>query len=386
MGSSVTVHPGASRRGVLPAMVSYAEKLNGWRAALSRARFRQANVLVIGNSITEGFYSNDTIATDHPTFRARGLCAQLRYLLSEHYGGDPGQGIVLCTDSRVVGSGGATIYGSLGISAAGGYRINNTGQKVAFTTTEAATDVWIHGWWEDARCGPFRYQIDGGSVQTSSFSGPATDTDFTVKLTGLSNASHLIEILPAATPTQQVDIAGFSVFNAGTTSKVAVHRVGQGGAYFDTMIYPTSNGANPRSNRLTLGRPAADLCILAFGANEASTAGFGAAWTPARYETALRDFIGYATGTYGCDVLLASLCRQNPSQVGNYGEAAFYAVHERIAADTARVAHFDLSIAPHWASYAAASAAGLMQDYVHPNHAGHADISRLMYRELFTDL
>jgi hypothetical protein len=381
------VRPDGTEVSLQGGMVSGTEKLNGWRAAVSRARFRQANILIIGNSITEGFYANDTVATNLPVFRERGMCAQLRYLISEHYGGDPGQGIVLCTDTRVVGAGGATLYGSLGISAAGGYRISNTGQTVTLTTTEACTDIWIHGWWEDSRCEAFIYTVDGGGDQTSPFAGPATDTDFTVKLTGLSNTTHTIVIKPAATPTAQVDIAGFSIFNAGTTSKVAVHRIGQGGAYFDSMIYPmTDTGANPRSNRLTLGRPVTDLCVLAFGANEASTAGEAASWTPARYETALRDFIGYAAGTYGCDVLLASLNRQNPSQVGSYGEQAFYDVHAEIAADTARVAHFDLTIAPQWASYAAASAAGLMQDNVHPNHAGHADIGRLLYRALFLDL
>lgn len=359
--------------------ISYPEHLAHTKLALAQANFRQCNITVCGNSITAGYFANDTSSTDWPVFRERGYAGQLRKRLESVYG-TVGEGVILCNDSRVTYSGAQSI-GSTGITMAGGLRISNTGQTVTLVT-QACTDVWVHGWWEsDAKCAAFRYTVDGGSTQTASISALGNDADYTVKITGLANTTHTIVILPASTATKQIDIAGFSVFGADTIRGVVVNRMGEGGGYVDTMFFPMSNtGAQPRSNRLTFGRTQTDLAILAFGANESSQTGEGISWTPDRYRTALLDVVTYLTDTYGCDVLLASLVRQNPSQVSSLTEQAFYSIHEEIAAANPRVAHWDLSRNARWATYSAADDAGLLHDNVHPGLAGHSDIASLLSR------
>ncbi|MBQ0917446.1 SGNH/GDSL hydrolase family protein [Hydrogenophaga aromaticivorans] len=366
-------------------LVEHRDHLSRFDTAMSQSLYSRVGITICGNSITQGYYANDVVTPNNPVFEQRGFCGQLRdrFALAN---GTVGIGAITFADSRCTLGGGANLNESIGLTRAGGARINAVGETATLTLTEPATEIWVHGWWEsDAKCEAWTYSVDGAADETASISALGSDKDYTVKITGLSNATHTLVIKPAATPTKQVDIAGFSVFSSSQSGGIVVNRFGKGGGYLESLFYPMSNvGANPRSNRLTFGRTETDLAVLAFGANEASVTGEGVAWTPTRYRTALLDLVNYLTDTYGCSVLLASLVRQNPTQVGSYGEEAFYDIHREIANDNQHVAHFDLSLSDKWATYSAASAAGLLIDNVHPKLIGHSDIASLMYRGLMT--
>lgn len=369
--------------------LTHGDNLRDWRSKLSRAQFRQTNIAVFGNSLTDGAYCNDTASENQAVYRERGWVPQLRSRFRSAVLPAVGEGLIGFGDARITSSGTLSIP-STGITrATGGSRINNTGQSITLVTTDPCNEVWVHGWWEsDAKCAPFVYTVDGGADQTASaVNALGSDKDYTFKITGLSSASHTIVIKPAATPTKQIDIAGFSVFLTDGASKgVAVHRAGRGGGYIDNFFYLAAESANPRSSRLTFGRLGVDLVILQFFNNESGTNGESVGWAPGaqstkNYYTFTKDVVDQITGTYGCDVVLATLTRRQ-SSISTYGEQAFVDVHARIASENSRCAHFDLALSPRWATYATAAANGLMQDGVHPNLAGHSDIARLVYEAI----
>ena len=355
------------------------DKIRYFSNKLKKSLFEPCGITVVGNSLTEGFYANDALTTDNAAFRTRGYVAQARDRLANNYS-EVGEGVIMCVDDRVV-SVGATLNASLGITRQGGYRISNSGQTVTLTTP-VCTEVHIHGWWEsDAKCEAFTYSVDGGGDQTASISALGNDTDYTVVVSGLSLQVHTVVIKPAATVTKQVDIAGFSAFS-DSSKGVQVNRLGKGGGYLSTMFYPTSDtGANPRSNRLTLGRTRTDLLVLAFGANESSVTGEGVGYTPAIYRAELIDLITYATDTFGCDVMFLTLGEQNPSQVGSFGEAAFYDIHTELSNSMDRVAHLNIR-SGQFETYQTAVDSGMMIDNVHYNLSGHSFIGELIARKL----
>lgn len=358
--------------------ITYPEHLTISRRKMAAALYRPFNITCIGNSITFGQYAGDVGTVDQNLLRYRGWVGQLRALFSPRYG-TVGEGVIQMADTRVTQSG-AQAVASIGVTRAtpGGYRLDADADWVEFSTVENAPEVWSHGWWEsDAKCpNSFLYTVDGGADQTLTIGPLGTDKDWTAKITGLSDAPHVIRI--KGVTGKQLDLAGFQIARPNSNGGgVRLHRLAQSGGYLNTVFFNTGDSGNIRSDRLTLGRPATDLLILAFGVNEASTSGETAGHTPAAYESDLRRIVTYATGTYGCDVLLLSTGRRDPTQVHSAGDEAFFGVHEEIAAENSRVAHLDMKRL--WGTYAQASAAGLMYDTVHPRLIGHSHMAKTVF-------
>lgn len=368
---------GVPRLHVGRSALSYPEHLAATRAKLAAARYRPVNITCIGNSITEGQKAGDATNTDD-LYRTRGWLGQLRSLFADRYG-DPGEGVIQIGDARITQNGCQAI-GSIGITRyTGGYRMNAATDWIELAAPQC-TEIWVHGWWEsDAKVpGPWSYTIDGGAAVQAAGFPTGTDQDYTIKITGLSDATHTIRLL--GRDGYQIDIAGFTVLRK-SASGVRFHRLAKGGGYIDNAFYLSTDAVNPRSYRLTYRRPETDLLILGFGANESSsTGGEPIGWTFAKYDLWLRDAVNVATNTYAQEVLLLSLTRRSASQEATYGQDAFYQLHETLAAENTRVAHFDM--ARIWGDNAAMVSAGLLQDTIHPNLLGHSDLAAALYDAL----
>lgn len=364
------------------ASVSHIDHLAGVATKLQQAPYRRFNITGLGHSLLFGYWSNDDASQPEsdPRIRQRGTYRVAQQNLCRRFGvPDPGEGIILNSDTRVTQSGTQAI-GSTGITMGppGGYRLADTGDTLTLTLTEkGVTEIWVHGWQEnDAKCGPWTYTIDGGADQicttAQGFPTNQTDYDYTVKIRGLSPDSLHTLVIKGATG-NQIDIAGFSVWGDPTRG-IAFSRMAVGGGYLNTAVYLSTGAQNPRSNRLTLLRPETDLLVIQYGTNEMTVSGQAAGHTPTTYSAQLTDFVNVATNTYNIPVLLVSSNYHNPSAgvVGTYGEDAFYNVHETIAAANPKVAHWDWRDLPEFASYSTALANGLMYgtDAIHTSSKG----------------
>lgn len=360
--------------------LSHPSHLSRWNKALALAEFKRVTMMICGNSLPQGQRSDDGASGNDATYRKRGFVGQMRNQFGSMFY-ETGEGIILTSDPRVVKVGTLGIP-SIGITASGqGQRIRGAGQYVEITIDDA-NELWTHILWETAsNNAPLAYQINGGSVVQAAYPALTDGASYAYKLRGLSSGTNVIRILPnTADAAKQINIEGFSSWNDTRDRGVALHRLAIGGGRLSDQFYPSSNAANPRADWITLGQFAPSLIAFSFGQNELSAAGQALGHTPDTYYTLLKDKVTYCTDVLGCSVLLISLTRFNPSQVGsNYTEEQFYQVHERIALENRHVAHFDLSRIARWKSYETARRHNLMFDDIHPFLRGHTDISRLIF-------
>jgi len=436
--------------GILPgrAALSYPQHLVRSRVLQNACRTRTFRMMTIGNSINFGCWSSGSVvdlgnpALAEPV-RLGGFVNQLRRTMNDYYGTtSPGEGVIINSDARVTSSG-AQGVASLGITNQVGLRLLEASDHVTLTTlasdTSTICDVhFSHG--NHTGYGEFRYQVNGGAIQTVTdqiTASPATNTSLlpmytgafsnnfecvgTYRITGLTPGVNTIKIMPAASGLIYFDHAGWSLWNRDpedSSHGIAISQQSASGSYLSASVTPvvgSSATAQPRSAMLTVGRAAPDLVIISFGANEYSTTGESLGHTPASYQTALTDLVNWITNSYinpryskyplttaasgtqyyynaantdvtgysankvGADVLLVSTGRRQ-LPVSSYGMDAFEGVHENIAANNPRVAHLNLNRT--WGDWTAADTTQRMYDAVHPNAIGHSDMAKIITEAL----
>jgi len=349
----------------------YPSHLPRWRSRLAAARYRQANVVCVGDSITVGRYANNMVSIDDATWRQRGFVAQLRALFADRYG-DVGEGYLQNGDPRVTSVGTQTIK-MLGLGGNG--RRLDRGDTLT-SVLPRCTDIVIKYWWEsNAASAMFSYTIDGGtSVTPSAPSGG--DLYQTVTISGLADTAHTVVITGPASLHADVNCVG--AFR-GLASGVAVHRSGASGGYLTDCFELASSGSNAvRSVRMATLQLNADLLIIEFGANESGVGQPGK--TPDLFAAGLATVVDTATDY--CDVVLVAGPRWNPSMFAStpFTDDDFYEAMRSVAAANPNVAMFDLKRV--WGGYPTAHVNGFYVDDIHPNLIGHADMGRLLFEAI----
>lgn len=441
--------PGVSKNSLRPgaAALSHPEHLAKSRVLLNACRDRTFRLACIGNSINFGCWSTGSVVSlADPALaegpRLGGFNNRLRRSLNAAFGTtSPGEGVIINSDARVTSSGAQSVA-SLGITQAVGLRLHESSDHATLTTlagdTSTIVDIhFTHG--DHTQYGPFRYQINGGSVETVTdlvTSNPLSNTSLypmytgelsnnfesvgTYRITGLTPGVNVIKVMPDADGVHYFDLAGWSLWDRDpddSSHGIAVNQISASGSYLSSVVISTTpaSASQPRHNMLTVGRSLPDLVVLSFGANEYSTTGEGLGHTPTNYNAILTDFVnwitteyinpkyskypltsaaagnqyfynasnpdvtGYSASKVGCDVLLVSTGRRQPP-VSSYGMDAFEAVHENLAATNSRVAHLNLGRV--WGDWTAADATQRMYDVVHPGAIGHADMAKMITEAL----
>lgn len=426
---------------------NYPEHLNRSRALMNAARDRTFRIACIGNSINFGCWStNAAVSLADPALaegpRLAGFNNRLRTSLNAAFGTtSPGEGVIINSDARVTSSG-AQGVASLGITQSVGLRLHEAGDSATLTTlagdTSTICDIhFTHG--DHTNYGPFRYQINGGAIQSVTdnvTANPLTNTALypmytgvaannfesvgTYRITGLTPGVNVIKVMPDAGGLLYFDLAGWSLWDRdpdNSSHGISISQISASGSYLSSVVTATSppSSAQPRANMLTIGRALPDLMVFSFGANECSTTGQGLGHTPTNYRTILTDITNWCTNTYispryskypltslavgnqyfynasnpdvtaynagkvGCDVLLLSTGRRQPP-VSIYGQEAFVDVHEDLAQANPRIDHLDLG--DIWGDWTDANAAQRMFDEVHPGSLGHADVEKILLNYL----
>lgn len=238
-----------------------------FRSVLSKRAFQQVTIAVIGDSISEGFWSGLNWDRAYPV--------QLRKLMQAKYGGqDEGFVTVYTDDQRWTQTGtGWTKVGYKGLGAA--QRSSATsGDKLTFTFKGVGVDI-IHS--KNTDGGSCVVKIDG--VDMTPLNCYATAEVFAQKQSydGLTSGDHVLEIY-APTDGKKVYVEGAYVKTVGDTKGIRVDRRARSGSY--TGDWTSTLMLN------TFTTQPADLFIIALGIND-----LGSNQTIAQFKSRLQTII-----------------------------------------------------------------------------------------------
>jgi lysophospholipase L1-like esterase len=317
-----------------------------WRRAAAVAGTGAARYAKIGDSISAG--QGLAPATQSPP-------VVMGRMLAAHGLPPRGASVILnprtrFPDARLAFTGPWAEFGSPALTTLAS--AGAAGASVSFSTVvEQAGEHQVRVIFLDGSA-PFQVAVDDGPAATITPAGSAALATATLPLPGLTAGPHTVRITAGGElhlgsvgieATTGIALCDFGISMATTADWVA------DGAPFSALRHVQAW--------------APDLAIIALMTNDAHNL----AVPPPRYAANLEAMVTALAGT--CDVVLEAQIPGDPAFVdlAPYREALY-----RVA-DATGVPVLDLF--DRWGSYAAADAAGLMDDGFHPNAAGAADIA-----------
>lgn len=363
-------------------------KLAATRAKLANAASRQVSIVCIGDSITEGFYSTD--AADNSdgvqlTFwQTSGWVAKLRGLYANTYG-HPGYGFWPCRPGTnfTLGGGAANQNASSFGSFKYNWPLSASTHTVTMTTPSDHIDT-IRVYAFNNTTAAFRYQIDGGTLTTSSPAPTNTDAPYSVDIAVGANTAHTLLLQGPTSGT--ATISGVGYFDSSVKG-VAVHRAALAGKVLKdaTTMFDGTAAGNIRSIRSQTTAFAADLVVIFLSANNVTGGWSTYALTVEQVYAGFCLVVDQIIAD-GADVLLVTGPWRDPTSVATppSNQATYDAAIKRVAASRPRCAYLDLKT--QQVSYAVANARGfyLSGDVIHPGSAGHIEIANAVYNAIAT--
>lgn len=346
-----------------PPYVYKHEALARWVKALGSQLVTRAELLFIGDSTVAGLGAdNSPSGAETTTSILNSVPAQVRSLIAARTFVDPGEGLVMPTDTRWVLAAAATLNSG---TASGPLmrHINLPSASATATIQLAGTDfeVW---WYKAGTLAAPTITIDGTPVTVPAGANgqnkvtiPAVaDGNHTIVVTGVAAASRLSGIVARRNPTKGV----------------GVHRMGIGGQTAATGAGETiaSTRADLFAAEFTNLSPA--LAVIQFSINDWLTQ------VPvATFKANLQLMISHVVTTLGKCVLLsdANQTYHDPATIGALTRAQYAAAMRELCDSNSHVAF--VSQPSLLGTYANANAQGLMiSNSSHPNAGGYGAIAR----------
>lgn len=343
--------------------LAHEEKLSGWQAALANRATAPAQVVVFGDSISEGT-GNSTVLKRWIN-RAQ---AKLRYRYSVTGGADfpfiPAVPKTAVAGFPVTRSGSWVVDSSYGL----GWRtaiLNGADGLITFTFTGTSAKLM---YFKASGTGVMKIVVDGGApvvVDTNSTRNPPAGNGTNTWDTGaLTLGVHTVAVSWDATSTQNVYIMGCFTYNGDETSGV---RILDGSYHGISSTFLTADRNTKASNAMLAAGPVG-LVVIAIETND-----FGNATALATYKASLEAFItALRTGNaqYKGTIVLMNMYKAD-----NRDEATWngYAQQMKdIAAADPKATFFDLRLRmPDMpVTFDGPSALGLYADTLHPNDTG----------------
>lgn len=203
-----------------------ATRLQGWYAALAARDYARANIVCVGDSITEG---------QGATVLDRRYVARLAALLRARYpttgvtsGGRGYLGGALTGTTSFAATSFVTVAGSVGNQSDYGPKrgirtLTGAGQSLTWALTGTAADIM---WVRAGSGGTFSYAVDGGSATNVSTTGSTADGQLTRVSLGAAGA-HTLTVAYVSGGTCFID--GVIEYNGDENAGIMVHDAGHYG-------------------------------------------------------------------------------------------------------------------------------------------------------------
>lgn len=332
-----------------------AAALQTWFAALADRDNNPANVVCLGDSITEG---------EAATTYAKRWVNRFRDQLRARYpttGITGGVGFIPCVTSVTTftwpvarTSGTASFEDNQGpkkraakMSAATTY---------TFTVTGTAIDIM---WYRFSGGGTFSYTVDGGAAANVSTSGTKGDGQLTRVSLGSSGA-HTVTI-NWVSGTAYVD--GIIVYDGDENAGIRVHEAGHSG--ISAVQWDTATDALQWPKAVAALNP--KLLIYSLGVND-----LGQNNTPAQFKAAVQSMLtAIRTAGVSPSVVLQMFWTPNYTGTGGTWDQFVAAAYEIAASDSAVCVLNQTLRMPN----VSGDTLGLYNDTVHPTNKGHAMVA-----------
>ncbi len=349
-----------------------------WRPARNDAGVSRARIICVGGSMTEGYYSSDTLQDS--------WVGKMRTAVQSSYG-NGGAGMFSTSRTDVISSatagavteweGNGSFATTTGPWAAGAQFF---GPGISFITTTAAatatftrlrgTSIRMFNISGSAPRAPFTYSIDGGPPVNVIVPTGTTAIQET-EVTGLSNTDHTVVITWNGVPGDTLSFVGVSAYNS---TGVVVDNLGRAGSL--AANWSVASALGPAYN----GGPSypGDLVITGFGPNDAASSVDADTWiqSVATYLNTVRQATNGET-----DIIFVH------HHFGNFTNPQFYANYAsrmRAIADNYNAAMVNLWAVgrnswDYWNSFGywgdANDPGPSGTDNIHASNAGHQFIS-----------
>jgi lysophospholipase L1-like esterase len=353
-----------------------------WQPKRDTATTGTARLVVVGDSVSQGYYASDLNNTNWVSLMRQSL--QTQY-------GNGGSGFFTTSRSDLAIGADAAIVSAWEtnkslLTATGGWSLGGTGFGPGIcwlTTTSAGTltfqvrgsTIKMYSASGAAPRAPYTYSIDGGApVTVTVATGGSTGVQVNT-VTGLANTTHTIVISWAGTGTDPLFFYGVSGEN---TTGIIVDNMGRAGYKSSDVIANATLGAAWNGGTAY----PADLVIYSMALNDANTAVTADTWLT-NVATYLKEMRAAHNGATDLLLLL--------QHVGNFGSTAGYTLYSQYAARIRGLAEaYGAALVDMWSlgrnswdywnslSYwgNATTAGGIAgTDSVHPSDAGHAYIA-----------
>jgi lysophospholipase L1-like esterase len=342
--------------------------LMGWHAALAGRHYARANVVCLGDSITEG---------QGATAFAHTWPARLRDLLRARFptaGVVGGRGFIGAASTGTLSyTWPATVTGSPTYDTGWGPKRHTpfldgdgTPDLITYSALQGtAVDIL---WGRSSLSGTFRYRVDGGAWTSVDTSGTSQDGQLTRVTLGASGP-HTLEIEAVTAAFKQI-VSGVIEYDGDEASGVSVHDCSHFGWESTSWSTPTDADKWPSA----IGALAPGLIVIMLGANDqwAGTA-------PSTFRTNVAGLIAALRGANIGPVpfppiLLAMHAARGDGPFAHTWDAYVTEAHSLARTDPL-VTVADLTLGPRFPGQADSPSWGLYADAVHLSGKGYAYVA-----------
>lgn len=378
-----------------------------WRAARGLADAAGGGVVPVvclGDSVTWGQGSDNTLTTPNATAITNGWPGRLRALLNLSpvtAQQSDGEGYIFPNDSRVTPAGSPvqnlwapTVFGQ-------GYRLIGATQTLSLTVPTGVTSVGIIQGNMNAAFnagGSGLADVTGQvNVNGAGFNPIVTLTNTNLPLTTFVAAAAGNSFVVEGPATAQTYISGF-VFSTAAANGIQVHRVGLNGSVVASLLGGQSSGtlSQTAANQIIAARacykwlPTPGLLIVMWALNDQQfQAGGGTASqngvTLSLFSQWANQFAQQAVADGWC-VLFVGEGRNAGFSPGNPTMDQYVGALQVIAGSNQTSMGF-IDVADMWGTYANGQALGVqVTGSEHPNKAGALDVAAMVYEVLMNQM
>lgn len=353
------------------AYLAHEDKLSGWRQALAGQANAAAQIVVFGDSISEG--TGNTTAANRWINRAQ---AKLRYRYGVSGGAEfpfiPAIPKTTTAGFPVTRSGSISVDSTYGL----GWRtavLTDATSTVTFTFTGTSAKLM---YFKASGTGVMSIVVDGGTptvVDTNSTRNPPAGNGTNTWSTGaLTAGTHTVQIKWDATSTQNVYVMGLLTYNGDEASGIRILDASYHGI---SSPFLTSTRNTTASNAL-LAVGTVSLVVIAIETND-----YGNATALATYKANIQAFIdALRTGNaqYKGNIALVNMYKSDGRDEATWNGYAQQL--KDIAAADPRASFFDLRLRMPDIPlpYNLPQALGLFSDSLHPNDRGSEWLGTVM--------